>query len=46
MTTATRSNWGDVWDAFDRRKQAKNAVAANEDAGEGDMFSKAGGAAE
>jgi ribonucleoside-diphosphate reductase beta chain len=43
---ATRGNWGDVWEAFDRRMVAKNATAANEDATDGDMFSRAGVAAE
>ena len=50
---ATRGQWGDVWDAFDKRKSAKaNAeAAANEDAGEGDggeggLFGHAGVAAE
>lgn len=44
MTTATHGNWGDVWDAFDRRKQTKNSVPANENVG--DMFSQACVAAE
>jgi ribonucleoside-diphosphate reductase beta chain len=43
---ATRGNWNEVWDAFDRRKAAKMGTAANEDASEGDMFSRAGVAAE
>jgi ribonucleoside-diphosphate reductase beta chain len=45
---ATRGNWNEVWDSFDKRQKAKAAPAANEDAsGEGgDMFSKAGIAAE
>jgi ribonucleoside-diphosphate reductase beta chain len=45
---ATRGNWGEVWDNFDRRKAAKSALAANEDAtsNEGDMFTRAGVAAE
>jgi ribonucleoside-diphosphate reductase beta chain len=51
---ATRGNWNEVWDNFDRRQKAK-AKAANdpaqggdaEGAGEdGDMFSAAGVAAE
>jgi ribonucleoside-diphosphate reductase beta chain len=45
---ATRGNWGEVWDSFDRRRKAK-AEAANdgaEAAGEPDMFSAAGVAAE
>ncbi|MBV8688283.1 MAG: ribonucleotide-diphosphate reductase subunit beta [Alphaproteobacteria bacterium] len=48
---ATRGNWGEVWDNFDRRKQAK---AANDGAGAepapktdgDDMFTRAGVAAE
>jgi ribonucleoside-diphosphate reductase beta chain len=46
---ATRGNWNDVWDGFDKRQKAKAGPAANEDlgAGEGtDMFSAAGVAAE
>jgi ribonucleoside-diphosphate reductase beta chain len=53
---ATRGNWGEVWDNFDRRQKAKAAAndgssgeaaeAAAEDAGTGDMFEKAGVAAE
>jgi len=43
---ATRGSWNEVWDAFDRRKAAKNAAAANEDEAGGDMFSRAGVAAE
>jgi ribonucleoside-diphosphate reductase beta chain len=43
---ATRGNWGEVWDAFDRRKAAKATPAANEDVDGGDMFSQAGVAAE
>src|SRR6201990_2344259 len=43
---ATRGNWNEVRDAFDNRKQAKLSSAANEDVGEGDMFSRAGVAAE
>jgi ribonucleoside-diphosphate reductase beta chain len=44
---ATRGNWGEVWDSFDRRKAAKTVPVANEDvAQEGDMFSRAGVAAE
>src|ERR1041385_7101137 len=49
---ATRGNWGEVWDNFDRRQKAK-AKAANDPAtgevsgdGDGDMFSAAGVAAE
>jgi len=47
---ATRGNWGEVWDAFDRRQKAKAANDAKVDTasteGEGDMFSAAGVAAE
>ena len=48
---ATRGQWSDVWDAFDRRKAAKvasAAPAANEDAGEemGGLFGHVGVAAE
>jgi ribonucleoside-diphosphate reductase beta chain len=47
---ATRGNWNEVWDGFDKRQKAKvgvGAAVANEDAGEGgDMFSRAGVAAE
>jgi ribonucleoside-diphosphate reductase beta chain len=36
-----------VWDSFDKRQKAKVLPVANEDAGEaGDMFAKAGIAAE
>jgi ribonucleoside-diphosphate reductase beta chain len=45
---ATRGNWNEVWDAFDRRVKAK-AAAANDGAAEGDgpdMFTAAGVAAE
>jgi ribonucleoside-diphosphate reductase beta chain len=49
---ATRGNWNEVWDSFDRRQKAK-ADAANDGAGaeaaaqdEGDMFTRAGVAAE
>jgi ribonucleoside-diphosphate reductase beta chain len=41
---ATRGNWNEVWDSFDRRGKAKAGPAANEDvAGEGDvdMFGQA-----
>jgi ribonucleoside-diphosphate reductase beta chain len=50
---ATRGNWNEVWDNFDRRQKAK---AANDPAADGsaeadgdgsdDMFSRAGVAAE
>ena len=43
---ATRGNWGEVWDNFDRRKQAKAANDAPVEAGEADMFTRAGVAAE
>jgi len=47
---ATRGNWGEVWDNFDRRMKAKSDAAANDAAagnGEGpDMFEAAGVAAE
>jgi ribonucleoside-diphosphate reductase beta chain len=45
---ATRGDWSDVWDSFDRRKQAKAAAeVANEDAqGEAGLFGHAGVAAE
>jgi ribonucleoside-diphosphate reductase beta chain len=50
---ATRGNWGEVWDNFDRRQKAKAAANDGEDAAdkgaagdEGDMFSAAGVAAE
>ncbi|MGN6536574.1 MAG: ribonucleotide-diphosphate reductase subunit beta, partial [Mesorhizobium sp.] len=44
---ATRGNWNEVWDSFDKRQKAKAGPAANEEeGGEGDMFSKAGIAAE
>jgi ribonucleoside-diphosphate reductase beta chain len=46
---ATRGDWSDVWDSFDRRKAAKAAAdVANEDAGSGEdgLFGHAGVAAE
>jgi ribonucleoside-diphosphate reductase beta chain len=43
---ATRGQWNEVWDSFDKRRQAKTSTIANEDAIEGDMFAKAGIAAE
>jgi ribonucleoside-diphosphate reductase beta chain len=52
---ATRGNWNEVWDNFDRRQKAKaKAAAANDPAQSpegstedgGDMFSAAGVAAE
>jgi ribonucleoside-diphosphate reductase beta chain len=45
---ATRGNWNEVWDNFDRRMKAK-AAAANDGEGAGDgpdMFAAAGVAAE
>jgi ribonucleoside-diphosphate reductase beta chain len=46
---ATRGNWNEVWESFDRRQKAK-AEAANDEAGSGDegddMFTHAGVAAE
>jgi ribonucleoside-diphosphate reductase beta chain len=44
---ATRGNWNEVWDSFDRRQTAKasNDVVVAEDGGE-DMFGHAGVAAE
>jgi ribonucleoside-diphosphate reductase beta chain len=43
---ATRGNWGEVWDNFDRRKAAKaNDVEEVVPAGD-DMFTRAGVAAE
>ncbi|VXC86436.1 ribonucleotide-diphosphate reductase subunit beta [Sphingomonas sp. 8AM] len=45
---ATRGQWNDVWDSFDKRQKAKViTAAANEDPTEmGDMFARAGVAAE
>ena len=45
---ATRGNWNEVWDAFDRRQKAKGEAANDGPAGdEGpDMFAAAGVAAE
>ena len=47
MAAATRENWGEVRDSFDRRARAKSShdVVAIEDQGE-DMFTRAGVAAE
>jgi ribonucleoside-diphosphate reductase beta chain len=44
---ATRGNWAEVWDNFDRRQKAKGEAAndAVEPAGD-DMFTRAGVAAE
>mgnify|MGYP002525665319 CR=1 FL=1 len=35
---ATRGNWNEVWDSFDKRQKAKAVPAANEDAAEGGLF--------
>jgi ribonucleoside-diphosphate reductase beta chain len=45
---ATRGQWSDVWDSFDKRQKAKAGTAANEDAGaeEAGLFGAAGVAAE
>jgi ribonucleoside-diphosphate reductase beta chain len=44
---ATRGQWNEVWDAFDRRKKLKAGDAANADeASDPDMFKAAGIAAE
>jgi len=43
---ATRGQWSDVWDQFDRRTEAKRAAAANEDGAEANLFGAAGLAAE
>src|SRR3546814_12496799 len=43
---ATRGNWNEVWDNFDRRQNAKAVAAANEDTQEGGLFDKWGVAAE
>jgi ribonucleoside-diphosphate reductase beta chain len=44
---ATKGQWNDVWDSFDKRQTAKKGPAANEDLADGgDMFSLAGVAAE
>jgi ribonucleoside-diphosphate reductase beta chain len=44
---ATKGQWNDVWDSFDKRQKAKIGRPANEDAeASGDMFSQAGVAAE
>jgi ribonucleoside-diphosphate reductase beta chain len=48
---ATRGNWNEVWESFDRRKAAKTAAndggaGAGDAADEADMFSAAGIAAE
>jgi ribonucleoside-diphosphate reductase beta chain len=50
---ATKGNWNEVWDNFDRRQKAKAAndgegegAEASGGEGEGDMFSHAGVAAE
>jgi ribonucleoside-diphosphate reductase beta chain len=43
---ATRGQWNEVWDSFDKRQKAKVGAAANEDGGGEDMFARAGVAAE
>ena len=43
---ATRGQWGEVWESFDKRQKAKAEKPANEDAGGEDMFKQAGIAAE
>ncbi|MEO6199473.1 MAG: ribonucleotide-diphosphate reductase subunit beta, partial [Sphingomicrobium sp.] len=43
---ATRGNWNEVWDSFDRRQKAKAANDAPVGEAEADMFSDAGVAAE
>jgi ribonucleoside-diphosphate reductase beta chain len=43
---ATRGNWGEVWDNFDRRQQAKAANDTPEGGDGDDMFTRAGVAAE
>jgi ribonucleoside-diphosphate reductase beta chain len=43
---ATRGQWNDVWDAFDRRQKIKGGDAANADDADPDMFKAAGIAAE
>ncbi|HZF94389.1 MAG TPA: ribonucleotide-diphosphate reductase subunit beta, partial [Allosphingosinicella sp.] len=43
---ATRGNWGEVWDSFDRRKQAKAANDVPAEVADADMFTQAGVAAE
>ncbi|MDO9487664.1 MAG: ribonucleotide-diphosphate reductase subunit beta, partial [Sphingomonadaceae bacterium] len=42
---ATKGNWNEVWDAFDRRKDAGKAAAANEagDGETGELLTGAGG---
>jgi ribonucleoside-diphosphate reductase beta chain len=43
---ATRGNWNEVWDNFDRRKGVKAANDAPAAEGDEDMFARAGVAAE
>jgi ribonucleoside-diphosphate reductase beta chain len=43
---ATRGNWNEVWDSFDRRKLAGRVPVANEDAAEIGLFGPNGIAAE
>lgn len=47
VSGATRGNWSEAWEGFDKRQKAKARKPANEDGGDGDdMFAKAGVAAE
>ena len=44
---ATKGQWNDVWDSFDKRQTAKKGPAVvTQDLESGDMFSAAGVAAE
>ncbi|HEU0066928.1 MAG TPA: ribonucleotide-diphosphate reductase subunit beta, partial [Sphingomonas sp.] len=44
---ATKGQWNDVWDSFDKRQKAKIVRPLDQDLGEsGDMFAQAGVAAE
>jgi ribonucleoside-diphosphate reductase beta chain len=44
---ATKGQWNDVWDSFDKRQKAKgSARPANEDVGSAGLFDAAGVAAE
>jgi ribonucleoside-diphosphate reductase beta chain len=46
---ATKGQWNDVWDSFDKRQKAKIIRPTEQDLGlldSGDMFSRAGVAAE
>ena len=47
LPSSPLEQWGDVWDSFDKRQKAKAGPAANDaPEEEGDMFSRAGVAAE